>query len=170
MNKSIKKAFLIISIALPFLIYCVYYYSMMIKNAPYKFSEFQSIKFEYGTSDSLVNKWDSRTGEYQYLNNHDSLVKKHIHIRNDDLLFLHRKAAELGFWNFPDREVNDSLKLKGIKSTHYIMQFNYKRKSKTVVFDEGYDGDPKLKDANEQMIKIIEKVLADEENREISLK
>ena len=46
MNKNLKKAFLIVSIALPFLIYCVYYYSMMIKNAPYKFSEFQSIKFE----------------------------------------------------------------------------------------------------------------------------
>jgi len=170
MNKNLKKVFLGISIALPFLIYCVYYYSMMIRNAPYKFSEFQSIKFEYGTDDSLLNKWDSRTGEYQYLDAHDSLIKKHIHIRNDDLLYLHRKAAELGFWNFPNREVNDFLKVRGIKSTHYVMQFNYKRKSKTVVFDEAFDGDPKLKDANEQMIKIIEKVLADEENKEISAK
>jgi len=170
MNKKVKKAFLILSIALPFLIYCVYYYSMMIGNAPYKFSEFKSIVFKYGTDDSLINKWDSRTGEYQYLNSHDSLVKKHLHIRNDDLLYMHRKAAELGFWNFPNREINDSLKQKGIKSTHYYIQFNYARKSKTVIFDDGFDGDPKLKDANEQMIKVIEKVLADEENREISLK
>ena len=62
------------------------------------------------------------------------------------------------------------LKIKGIKSTHYFIQFNYKRKSKTVMFDDGFNGDPKLKDANEQMIKEIEKVLADEENKEISLK
>jgi hypothetical protein len=170
MSKSVKKAFLIISIALPFLIYCVYYYSMMIRNAPYKFSEFQSFAFQYGTDDSLINKYDSRTGDYQYLNNHDSLVKKRLHLRNDDFLYLHRKAAELGFWNFPQREINDSLKIKGIKSTHYFMQFNYKRKSKAVLFDDGFDGDPKLRDANIQMIKEIQKVLADEENREISLK
>jgi len=170
MNKTLKKAFLITSIAIPFLIYCVYYYGMMIGNAPYKFSEFKSIVFKYGTNDSLVNIWDSRTGEFDYLTAHDSLIKKHIHIRNDDLLYLHRKAAELGFWNFPNREINDSLKLKGIKSTHYFIQFNYKRKSKTVMFDEGFDGDPKLKDANEQMIREIQKILADEENREISLK
>jgi len=139
----------------------------MIGNAPYKFSEFKNIVFEYGDGDSLVNKFNSQTGEYQYLNTHDSLVKKHLHIRNDDLLYLHRRAADLGFWNFPVREVNDSLKIKGIKTTHYLIEFNYKRKSKKVLFDEGFDGDPKLKDANQQMIKEIEKVLADVENREI---
>jgi hypothetical protein len=164
MNKKVKTAFLILSIALPFLIYCVYYYSMMIGNAPYKFSEFDSIVFEYGNGDSLVNKFNSKTKDYEYLNSHDSLIKKKLHVRSDDLLLLHRKAAELGFWNFPDREVNDSSKFKN--SPHYLIEFNYKRKSKKVLFDEAFDGDPKLKDANEQMIKAIEDVLNTEEEKE----
>jgi hypothetical protein len=157
MNKKVKTAFLILSIALPFLIYCVYYYSMMIGNAPYKFSEFDSIVFEYGNGDSLVNKFNSKTKDYEYLNSHDSLIKKKLHVRSDDLLILHRKAAELGFWNFPNREVN---------SPHYLIEFNYKLKSKKVLFDEAFDGDPKLKDANEQMIKAIEDVLNTEEEKE----
>jgi hypothetical protein len=164
-SKNVKKAFLILSIALPFLIYSVYYYSFMIKNAPYRFSDFESFSIQYGNGDSLVNKYDSKTGDYQYLNAHDSLIKKHMPLRNDDLLYLHRKAAEMGFWNFPEVEVNDSMKIKGINSPHYLIQFNYTHKSKKVLFDEAFDGDPKLKSANEEMIKEIEKVLGDAEDR-----
>ncbi len=164
MNKKIKTTFIILSIALPFLIYCVYYYSIMIKNAPYRFSDFDSIVFEYGNGDSLVNKFNSKTKDYQYLNSHDSLIRKKLHLRSDDLLILHRKAAELGFWDFPNREVNDSAQYKN--APHYLMQFNYKHKSKTVLFDEAFAGDPKLKDANEQMIKAIQDVLNTEEQKE----
>jgi hypothetical protein len=166
MNKRVKTTFIILSIALPFLLYCVYYYSMMIGNAPYRFSDFQSIVFEYGNGDSLVNKWNSKTKDYQYVTEHDSLVKMKLHVRNDDLLFLHRKAAELGFWNFPNVEENDSLKAKGTKTPHYLIEFNYKHKSKKVLFDEAFNGDPKLYDANKQMILLIKQVLNTEEERE----
>lgn len=166
MNKRVKTTFIILSIALPFLLYCVYYYSMMIGNAPYRFSDFQSIVFEYGNGDSLVNKWNSKTKDYQYVTEHDSLVKMKLHVRNDDLLFLHRKAAELGFWNFPSVEEGDSTKSGGKKTPHYLIEFNYKHKSKKVLFDEAFNGDPKLKDANEQMIKLIQQILNTEEERE----
>ncbi len=69
-----KKTFLILSIIVPFLLYCFYYYGMMVKNAPYKFSEFQSMQFEFGYKDSLLNKYDSKTGNYQYINRKDSVV------------------------------------------------------------------------------------------------
>jgi len=138
----------------------------MIGNAPYRFSDFQSIVFEYGNGDSLVNKWNSQTKDYQYVNTRDSLVKMKLHVRNDDLLFLHRKAAELGFWNFPSVEKGDSTKYGGKSTPHYLIIFNYKKKSKKVLFDEAFDGDPKLKDANEQMIKLIQNVLNTEEERE----
>jgi len=162
-SKRFKQIFLGFSIALPFLIYCVYYYGMMIKNAPYKFSEFDSVVFQYGDGDSLVNKYNSKTGEYQYLNSHDSLIKERMFLHSNELLILHRAAADMGFWNFPDREVNDSLKAKGVKSPHYLIEFNYQRKSKKVLFDEAFNGDPKLKDANEQLIKQIQKVLDEAE-------
>ena len=154
-NRS-KKIFLLLCITVPFLLYCVYYYGMMIKNAPYKFSEFESMQFQYGYGDSLVNKYDSKTGAYQYLNKRDSLVKRTVHLRTEDLLFLHRKAADLGFWDFPTNEVNDSSKGKSVR---YFIEFKYKRKTKKVLFDEAFDGNDKLKDANERLIREIQKVL-----------
>ena len=165
MSDKAKKVFLILTIVVPFLMYCVYYYSRMIKNAPYKFTEFKSFVIQYGTSDSLLNKYDSKTGNYQYLNKKDSLIKTNLLLKTSELLFLHRKAAELGFWDFPSDERGDSTKYKGEKPTRYYIEFNYQRKSKKVLFDESFNGDAKLKDANENVIKEILHVLADAEDR-----
>jgi len=136
----------------------------MIKNAPYKFSEFKSFVFKYGTSDSMVNTYNSATGDYQYLNRKDSLVKTNLRLHSSDLLYLHRKAAELGFWDFPVQELADTTKIKG-KPLRYYIEFNYQRKSKKVWFDESFDRDLKLKDANETFIKEIQRVLAEAEEK-----
>jgi len=96
-----KKIFLAASIVLPFLLYCGYYYGMMIKNAPYKFSEFETLTFNYGTGDSLLNQFDSKTQHFQYVNKSGEVVKGRLKLRKDDLLYLHRKAADYGYWDFP---------------------------------------------------------------------
>src|SRR4051812_11040415 len=101
MTDRSKKIFLTICIVVPFLGYCIYYYSHMIKNAPYKFTEFDSFSIQYGPGDSLINKYDSKTGNYQYVNTHDSVIKMHLKLTRLELLYLHRKASELGFWDFP---------------------------------------------------------------------
>ena len=149
MSRSSKKMFLLASIVIPFLGYSIYYYYIMLKNAPYKFTEFDSITFNYGTGDSLVNKYNSKTGDYEYINSRDSLVKMHLRLTYDDFLILHRKAAELGFWDFPSVIGGDTTEANYKKAPHYYIQFKYKRKTKTVVFDDAYDGNPKLKDAAE---------------------
>ncbi|TEW66148.1 hypothetical protein E2R65_13255 [Mucilaginibacter phyllosphaerae] len=135
----------------------------MVKNAPYKFSEFQSIHFEYGFGDTLNNIYDSKTGEYQFVNRRDSLVKIKLRLSNDDLLYLHRKAADLGFWDFPANELNTEAKGR---VPRYLIQFNYLRKSKKVMYDASYNGEEKLKDANERLIKEIQKVLNEAEARQ----
>lgn len=163
LNNS-KKIFLALSIFVPFLFYCLYYYGMVLKNAPYKFTEFDSIVFQYGDRDSMLNKYNSKTGDYQYLNNRDSLVKKHLNLNQKDLLYLHRKAADLGFWDFPADEIGDSVKT-GNKPPRYIIEFKYQRKSKKVVFDANFDGDPRLVDANQRLVKEILQVLAGAEKK-----
>lgn len=166
MYDKTKRVFLALTIIVPFLFYCLYYYGMVFKNAPYKFTEFKSFSFQYGTGDSLVNKYNSTTGEYQYLNKHDSLVQVHLFLTKSELLYLHRKAGELGFWNFPAEETNtDTTNLKGAKPPRYIMEFNYQRKSKKVIFDVNYTGPEKLVDANNIMIKQIQSVLNEAEGR-----
>ena len=161
-SQSKKKIFLIASIILPFLLYCFYYYGMMIKNAPYKFSEFQSMRFEYGYRDSLRNKFDSKTGDYQYVNKRDSVVKMQLELNNDDLLYLHRKAADLGFWDFPANEMAEDTT---IRTPRYLIEFTYKRKTKKVIFDAAFNGNEKLKDANERLIKEIQSKLMEAEGR-----
>jgi hypothetical protein len=167
MEKKSKKIFLIATVVVPFLIYCVYYYAHVFKNAPYKFSEFKSLSIEWGPGDSLLNKYDSKTGIYQFVDTRDSLIKMNVHLPNSQLLYLHRKAAELGFWDWPSDERGDStIRHNGQRAPRYVMEFNYKRKSKKITFDESFVGDPRLKQANEQMIKEIKAVLDDEAEKQ----
>jgi hypothetical protein len=81
----------------------------------------------------------------------------------DDLLILHRRAAQLGYWNFPSHIVNTDTTSKS--SLHYSIEFNYERKSKKVIFDANYNGDPKLKDAVRRLIEEINKSINDAEDR-----
>lgn len=160
-----RKIFLAATIIIPFLGYSFYYYAGIIKNAPYRFAEFDHMSIEYGPTDSLVNKYNSKTGDYQYLDNRDSLVKVHMKLPSKDLLYLHRKASELGFWDFPVNERGDTTKTsQGHHALRYVIEFSYKRKTKRVVYDKNFEGDPKLKDANDQLIQTIQKVLDDAEN------
>lgn len=153
------------SIVVPFMLYCVYYYSHMIGNAPYKFTEFVSLDFKYGLGNNLINTYNSKTGRYQYVNNHDSLVVKRVILNKDDLLFLHGKAAELGFWDFPKEILGDTTGRNGRQSMHYDLAFHYQRKSKEVLIDEAYDQDLRLRDAAMQMVKLVQSRLADAEDR-----
>jgi hypothetical protein len=164
MSDRSKKIFLALSIIVPFAIYCIYYYGIMVKNAPYKFSEFESVTFKYGIGDSLVNQYDSKTGNYQYLDQNDSLIKTHVKLRKDDLLYLHRKAADLGFWNFP-KEITNSSNDGRRTSPRYYLEFKYQRKAKQILFDIDFNGDPKLKDAARILIEEVSRTINDAEDR-----
>ncbi len=165
MSDRFKKIFLALSIIVPFLLYCIYYYAGMIKNAPYKFTEFESLTFKYGLDDSLINQYDSKTGNYQYVNDRDSLVKAHVKISKDDLLYLHRKAADLGFWDFPEQIIPSDKTAKTSKSPRYYLEFKYKRKTKHILFDLNYTDDPKLKDAARVLIEQVNRTINDAEDR-----
>ncbi len=165
MSDRQKKIFLLICIITPFLLYCFYYYGIMIKNAPYKFSEFESIKFKYGLGDNLVNQYDSKTGNYQYLNERDSLIKTNVKLSKDELLYLHRKAAEQGFWDFPEVFYNKGERDKKNNSPHYYIEYNYDRKSKHVLFNADYSDNQKLGDAARQLVKEITNVINDAQDK-----
>lgn len=165
MSERGKKIFLAISIIAPFFLYCVYYYSIMVKNAPYRFSDFESITFNYGLGDSLNNTFNSETGAYQYVNSRDSLVKTTVRLRKDDLLYLHRKAAELGFWNFPAKFSTEGYKNPSANPPQYIIEFKYKEKTKRVLYNAQNTEDPKLDDAAKSLITEISNRINDTNDR-----
>lgn len=167
MSERGKKIFLAICIITPFLLYCVYYYSIMVKNAPYRFSDFESITFKYGLGDSLINQYNSKTGDYQYVDSRDSLIKVKVRLRKDDLLYLHRKAAELGFWNFPDEISGEDMPGRSLNSPHYYIEYKYKDKTKHILYDAQNSENPKLNDAAKSLITEISNMINDTRDRDL---
>lgn len=165
MSESSRRVFLIICVVVPFLLYCIYYYAGVFRDAPFRRDEFVSMNIQYGDGPVLKNSYDSKTEDYQYVNTKDSVIKMKIHLTKDDITFIHHKAFEQGFWDFPAIEGDTTVK-SGAGSLRYIITLNYKRKTKKVIFYNTYDGDPKLVDANRQVISNIEKVLQDEEKKQ----
>ncbi len=160
-----KKIFLVLTIVVPFLIYCVVYYTPMLRNAKFRSNEFVSLQFKWGVGKDLQNTYDSSTGNYQYVNDRDSLIKTNVKLRHNDIIYLHNKANELGLWNFPDVIANGGEDLKSDKVLRYEMQFNYKRKSKKVIYMTDYSDMPKLRDVAGQMQKLITQSINDAEER-----
>jgi len=165
MSSKGKKIFLFITIVVPFLAYCVIYYRPILKNAPFRSNEFVSFQFSWGAGDNLENSYDSATGDYHYLNSKDSLVRTNVKLRQNDIIYLHNQANELGYWNFPDLIANEGTDLKKSKVLRYVFQFNYKRKTKKVVFLTDYNDIPKLRDVAGQMKTLVEQTINDAEER-----
>lgn len=161
MSNRFKKIFLGFSIAIPFLLYCVYYYSMMVKNAPYKFVEFNGIELKAGMGNKYEKLYNSQTQSYQYKNTKDSTIKTKVKFSKDDLLYLHHKAVELGFWNWPSKMLGpDSL-----TSPRYYLEYSYQRKTKIIEIDGSYNSNDKLKDAALQLIKAVEQNISTADDR-----
>ena len=157
MSNRFKKIFLGVSISLPFLFYCIYYYAIMVKNAPYKFAEFENVTLKEGFGNNYNKVYSSKSQEFQFLNTRDSLVKNKVKLSKDDLLFLHRKAAELGFWNWPSKMIGDT----SGKSPRFYLQFDYQRKSKIIEIDAAYEENIKLRDAAIELAKTVDKAILD---------
>ncbi len=164
MSDRTKKIFLAVCIVVPFLLYCFYYYSQMFKNAPFRFSDFESIVLKYGTGDDLVNQFDSSTGRYQYLNVRDSLVIDTVRLRKDDFQYLHGKATQLGFWNLPD-DMTSGDATGGQPAPRFYLQYNYKEKSKEITLDADFDGNPKMRDVAKSIVDEVMRVINDVRDR-----
>lgn len=160
-----KKIFLFLTVVVPFLIYAIVYYAPIIRNAPFKAKEFVSLEYKWGVGDSLVNSYNSATGEYKYLNDKDSLVIKHVDLNERDKKFLDSNADEQGFWNLPTVVANNENDLKNSKILRYFIKFNYQKKSKEVTYFSNFNGNPRMKGAAAKMQKIIEQTIIDADER-----
>jgi hypothetical protein len=165
MSNRGRKIFIFVSVVLPILIYCYFYYEPILRNAPFKSGEFVSIKYKWGVGKTLDNSYDSSTGAYQYLDKKDSLVKTNVKLRQDDIIYLHNKATQLGFWNFPSLLANNTADTANVKVLRYELEFNYKRVSKKVVYLSDYNEIPKLRDLAVQMKTLVEQTINSAEER-----
>lgn len=165
MSTKAKKIFLFLTVVVPFIGYCVIYYTPMFRNAPFKSSEFVSIDFKWGLGNKLENTYNSATGDYVYVDGRDSVIHTNVKLRANDIMYLHGKANELGFWNFPEIIANQGTNLDSSKVLRYVIQFNYKRKSKKVVYVTDYTEIPKLRGLAEQMKELVSQTINDADER-----
>ncbi len=165
MSRRAKAIFLGVSIFGSFLIYSVFYYSQMLKKAPYRSYELESIVFRYGQGDELINHFDSRTQAYTYVNRQDSLVTDTVRLNKDDFIYIHHKAAALGFWNFPDDMTQTDNPADAQNSTRFYVEFNYKDTSKKLLLDVNFNGNPKLLQSAKSLVEEVQRLLMDAQDR-----
>lgn len=164
MSDSVKKIFFGAMVILPFIVYSIYYYTPIIRNAPYKSTDFQSFQMEWGKPNHL-NSYDSNSGLYRFYTKNDSLIQKHVKFKSDDMLYLHRKMNEVGLWNCPDLLVNRGIDTAKISNEILKIKFVYKEKVKTIFYDATYDENESNSESVENVFKIIHQSINDAMDR-----
>lgn len=163
MKTQLRKNFsLIATIAVILITAVVGYYVIGLKKAPYPVANFESFSFKWGTGGSLENEYSSANGNYSYLNNKDSLINANVKLRANEIIFIHNKINELGFWNLQDKI---GVEKPNSKAPFYELQFNYKEKSKKITVYSDFDENPLLLDSAMQIITMVQRAIDEAEGR-----
>lgn len=141
------------------------YYFINIGKGPYSASEFLSINYKWGVGDTLVNSYNSSTGAYQYLDNRDSLIKKSVKLRANNIIFLHSKANELNLWQLPNVIANKNADLKSDKVLRYEITFAYEKESKKIIYLVDYEGNAVNRLAADELQKMVKQTIDEVEER-----
>lgn len=166
MLKQFKQRLLLISTIAVIAIAAIGgYYLLSVKQGPYPASKFISITYKWGVGDTLLNSYNSATGEYQYLNNKDSLVKTNVKLHANNIIFLHSKANELDFWKLPELIANKNANLNNKGILRYEMVFNYEGKSKKISYYTNYTDDMAIATAAQALQKLVEQTINEVEER-----
>ena len=166
MLKQFKQRLLLISTVVVLAIAVIGgYYLLSVKQGPYPASKFISITYKWGVGDTLVNSYNSATGEYQYLNNKDSLVKTNVKLHANNIIFLHSKANELDFWKLPELIANKNADLNNKGVLRYEMVFNYEGKSKKISYYTNYTDYIAIATAAQALRKLVEQTINEADER-----
>ncbi|RZK59700.1 MAG: hypothetical protein EOO91_04290 [Pedobacter sp.] len=165
MNFIKKNLSLIATIAVILIAGVGGYYLMNLKRGPYAASTFISVTYKWGVGDTLANSYNSATGDYQYLDTKDQLLKKKVKLHSNNVIFIHSKANELDIWSLPEVIANRNEDLTSEKVLRYEMVFNYEKKTKKIIFMTDYDEDIAVADRADQLQKIIKQTIDEVEDR-----
>ena len=165
MNFLKKNISLIATVAVILIASVGGYYLINLKQGPYPASTFIGVTYKWGVGDTLVNTYNSATGDYQYLDNKDQLVKKNVKLHANNIIFLHSKANELDIWSLPEVIANKKEDLNSAKVLRYEMIFNYEKKTKKIILMTDYDEDIAVANRAEQLQKIIKQTIDEVEDR-----
>ena len=114
----------------------------------------------------LENTYNSSTGEFNYHDGNDSLIKTRVKLTNRDFKNLDSVADVQGFWNLPDVLANVEADVANPKILRYEMKFIYKDATKSVLLLSNYNRNDRMRGAAAQMQKVIEQLIIDTEQKQ----
>lgn len=163
---DLKKGIsLITTVVLVVVIAVVGYYFINLGKGPYRASDFVSISYKWGIGDTLANSYDSATGDYQYLDSRDSLIKTNVKLRSNNIIFIHSKADELNLWQLPDVIANPNANLKSDQVLRYEFVFTYEKRVKKIVYLTDYNDNPSFASAADELQKIVKQTIDEAQDR-----
>ena len=160
-----KNLSLIATVIIIFTIAIGGYYFINLGKGRYGAADFVSITYKWGIGDTLINSYDSETGNYQFLDNRDSLIKTNVKLRANNIIFIHSKANELNLWELPNVIANKNANLKSDKILRYEITFIYEKERKKIIYLVNYDENPTIALAADELQKMIKQTIDEVDER-----
>ena len=154
MSPRFKKIYLFLMVVVPFLAYCGYYYSEMIRKAPFKFDEFQTIRIDFKAPGGRETKIDIASGTVAHTLPGREVFKDTVSFRESELREFHRALYTNNFFELPHEMRNEG----SVDTTTgvYTLEAVYDQKQYEVVYETNYRGERRHKDKVERVIAFIE--------------
>jgi len=144
------------------------YYITKLRSGGKKAISFVSLTYKWGVGDTLQNSYNSKTGEYQFLDQQDKLIKENFKLRTNNVIFLHSKINEQDLLNVPDTIANPSANLKDDKVLRYEFKFVYDDTVKNIIYLTNYDKDPLIANKASALQKTVQQIITEAEERYVS--
>jgi len=152
-------------IAVLFIIVVGGYYVMKVRSGGKKAASFVSLTYKWGVGNTLQNSYDSKTGEYQFIDQNDKLIKENFKLRTNNIIFLHSKINEQDLLNIPDTIANSKADLSDPKVLRYEFKFVYDDSTKNIIYLTNYDKDPIIGNKAHGLQKVVQQIITEAEER-----
>lgn len=141
------------------------YYIMKLRSGGKRAVAFVSLNYKWGVGDTLQNSYDSKTGNYQFLDQSDRLIKENFKLRTNNVIYLHSKIDEQDLLHIPDTVANVGANLKDPKVLRYEFQFVYDDTTKNIIYLTNYDKDPVIGTKASALQKLVQQTINEAEGR-----
>ncbi|RZK50141.1 MAG: hypothetical protein EOO99_02845 [Pedobacter sp.] len=133
-NKENRKLIVVLSVLI--LVIGFGYAWLTLKRNPHQASQLESMQVAWGKSFGKVNKYNSQSGDYQFVDSRDSLFKVNFKLRKSEVIYLNAKLFELGFWDLPEMMGSNK---KAVDQDYFYLEVKYKDKLKKLEIYSDYE-------------------------------
>ena len=152
-------------IAVLFILVVGSFYIMKVRSGGKQAASFVSLTYKWGVGDTLQNSYNSKSGNYQFLDQRDQLVKENFKLRTNNVIFLHSKINEKDLLNIPDTIANAGVNFKDPKVLRYELKLVYEDTSRNIIYFTNYDQDPVIATKARLLQQTIQQVISEAEER-----